>query len=65
MGSSFIIRSASDSGGTGPYNSSVNFSTIIEVVDGQKIQIEHKMFSGTGNVSVGINEVEFIVKRKL
>jgi hypothetical protein len=59
------IRSASDGSGTGPYNSSVNFSTIIEVVSGSPIQIEHKKFSGTGNVSVGINEVEFIVKRKL
>jgi len=59
------IRSANDNGGTGPYNSSVNFSTIIEVVSGSPIQIEHKKFSGTGNVSVGASGVEFIVKRKL
>ena len=59
------IRSASDNGGTGPYDSSVNFSTVMEVVSGQKIQIEHKKFSGTGNVSVGASGVEFIVKRKL
>ena len=59
------IRSASDSGGTGPYNSSVNFSTIIEVVSGSPIQIEHKKFSGFGNVSSLASGVEFIVKRRL
>ena len=59
------IRAANDSAGTGPYDSSVNFSTIIEVVSGSPIQIEHKKFSGAGNVSVGINGVEFIVKRRL
>ena len=59
------IRAANDSAGTGPYDSSVNFSTIIAVVSGSPIQIEHKKFSGAGNVSVGINGVEFIVKRRL
>ena len=59
------IRSANDGDGTGPYDSSVNFSTIIEVVSGSPIQIEHKKFSGTGNVSVGASGVEFIVKRRL
>ena len=59
------IRSASDGGGTGPYNSSVNFSTIIEVVSGSPIQIEHKKFSGSGNVSSPASGVEFIVKRRL
>jgi len=59
------IRSASDGSGTGPYNSSVNFSTIIEVVSGEQIQIEHKKVSGTGDVSVGASGVEFIVKRRL
>jgi len=59
------IRSANDGAGTGPYNSSVNFSTIIEVVSGSPIQIEHKKFSGSGNVSSPASGVEFIVKRKL
>ena len=59
------IRSGSDGAGTGPYDSSVNFSTIIAVVSGSPIQIEHKRFSSAGNVSVGINGVEFIVKRRL
>jgi len=55
------IRSAS--GGT--YDSSVNFSTIIEVVSGSPIQIEHKKFSGSGDVSSLASGVEFIVKRRL
>ena len=59
------IRSASDGSGTGPYDSSVNFSTIIEVVSGSPIQIEHKKFSGSGNVSSPASGVEFIVKRRL
>ena len=58
------IRSSTSSN-PGAYNSSVNFSTIIEVVSGQKIQIEHKKVSGTGDVSVGASGVEFIVKRRL
>ena len=59
------IRSASDGAGTGPYDSSVNFSTIIAVVSGSPIQIEHKKFSGSGNVSSPASGVEFIVKRRL
>ena len=55
------IRSAS--GGT--YDSSVNFSTIIEVVSGSPIQIEHKKFAASGNVSSLASGVEFIVKRRL
>ena len=51
--------------GNGNFNSSVNFSTIIEVVSGSPIQIEHKKFSGSGNVSSPASGVEFIVKRRL
>ena len=54
------IRAAS-----GHNESSANFSTTIDVVANQKIQIESKAFAVVNNVTCADNGVEFIIKRRL
>ena len=52
------IRNAS-----GHTESSANFSTVINVVAGQPIQIEHDNFAGGGTVTSPANGVEFTIQR--
>ena len=52
------IRNAS-----GHTESSANFSTIINVVAGQPIQIEHDNFAGAGTITSIANGVEFTLQR--
>ena len=47
----------------GHNESSANFSTTIDVVANQKIQIESKAFATVNNVTCADNGVEFIIKR--
>ena len=49
----------------GHNESSANFSTTIDVVANQKIQIESKAFAVVNNVTCADNGVEFIIKRRL
>jgi hypothetical protein len=49
----------------GHNESSANFSTTIDVVANQKIQIQSKAFAVANNVTCADNGVEFIIKRRL